>query len=101
MPLTSNPVQKAYQFHRSMKTVSKRVVNETRRKPGNAAKRSGKGLHKTLARDGLVQCVGWGDSGSCEPFMLWQSDSHDGIDVPALGGFFAALIQRGNDDFVN
>ena len=36
-----------------------------------------------------------------EPFMLWQSDSHDGIYVPSLCGFFAALIQCGNDDFIN
>ena len=33
--------------------------------------------------------------------MLCQSDSNDGIYVPSLCSFFAALIQRGNDYFVN
>jgi hypothetical protein len=35
------------------------------------------------------------------PFMLCQSHSNDGIYVPSLCGFFAALIQRGNDYFIN
>ena len=38
---------------------------------------------------------------SCALRMLWQSDSNDGIDLPSLFSFFAALIDPGNDHFVN